>query len=314
MTTDPRAPVGAIDCGTNSTRLLIMDRRGVPLTRLMRITRLGRGVDGSRRLDPQAVEDTVGVLAEFRRSLERVGVDRVRMVATSAVRDAANGREFLAEAARVVGAPAELLSGEEEGALAYAGATIDLPAAVGDDVVVDIGGGSTELVLQRHGDLQVVSLDLGCVRLSERYLKSDPPLPGELGAAVDFIDAQLCQAVRTMPRLGSLRPGSRLIGLAGTVSTLAALEQGVGAYSRDRIHHFILFKDGIFRWANRLAAETASARLGLPGMVEGRQDVIVGGAMILRAVLTRLRFNECLVSESDILDGLAASILSTEGS
>jgi len=314
MAPEPTGPVAAIDCGTNSTRLLVTDPDGVALVRLMRITRLGRGVDATHKLDPEAVHRTIGVLAEFRQTFDRLGARRVRMVATSAVRDAVNGQDFLDAATEVIGSPAELLSGIEEGALAYAGATAGLPSSPGDDVVVDIGGGSTELVLQRSGQIEAVSLDLGCVRLTERHLESDPPTAAELAAAGAMVDAELDRAIRTVGALRTLRPASRLIGLAGTVSTIAALDQGLAEYDWGHLHHYILSDVAVERWVETLAGEPAEGRLARPGMVAGRQDVIVGGALVLRRVMSRFGFAECLVSESDILDGLSASLLAHPGS
>jgi exopolyphosphatase / guanosine-5'-triphosphate,3'-diphosphate pyrophosphatase len=302
----PGGAVAAIDCGTNSTRLLVVDGEGRTLSRLMRITRLGQGVDASHKLSVDAIDRTVRVLGEFRGEMDRFGVARVRMVATSAVRDAVNGQEFLDAASETVGAPAELLSGEEEGRLAYAGATSGLPASTGDDVVIDIGGGSTELIAARAGILGVVSLDLGCVRLTERYLASDPPTVDELSAAVATIDAELDRAQALVPVLRSLAPGSRLIGLAGTVSTLAALDQGLVDYDRSQLHHSVLTAERVAGWCTVLAGEPAAARARRAGMVPGREDVIVGGALVLRQAMARIGIGECLVSESDILDGLVA--------
>ncbi|HEY3940889.1 MAG TPA: Ppx/GppA phosphatase family protein [Acidimicrobiales bacterium] len=307
-----RAPVGstlaALDCGTNSTRLLIASDDGVVIDRQMRVTRLGQGVDATRELAPEAIRRTLEVLTDYRRAMDAHGVGRARLVATSAVRDATNGGAFLRAATEATGVPAELLSGEEEGRLSHAGAVADLPPASGDDVVLDIGGGSTELVVERDGVLGAVSLDLGCVRLTERHLRHDPPGPAELAAAVAHVDDELDRAVARVPGLGALRPGSRLIGLAGTVSTLAMLVGGVDPYDRDRVHHARLSASDVARWCDLLAAEPASARAGRAGMTPGRQDVIVGGAIVLREVMARLGFETCLVSESDILDGLVGSL------
>jgi exopolyphosphatase / guanosine-5'-triphosphate,3'-diphosphate pyrophosphatase len=300
--------VAAIDCGTNSTRLLIVGPGGEPIVRQMRITRLGQGVDATRRLDPAAIARTVDVLAAYRKEMDAHEVRAARMAATSAVRDAENGRAFLDAAERTVGVPAELLTGAEEGRLAYAGATADLPGVPGDVVVVDIGGGSTELIVDSGAGLGVVSLDLGCVRLTERSFAHDPPLPGELGDARALIAAQLDRAEAEVPALRSLAPGSRLIGLAGTVSTLAMLEHGVADYDRNKVHHVELRLETVDRWVETLASEPAARRAERPGMVPGRDDVIVGGALVLQAVMGRFGFDRCLVSESDILDGLAASI------
>lgn len=301
-------PVAAIDCGTNSTRLLIVDAHTHQLARLMRITRLGQGVDATGTLDPSAIARTVRVLAEYRKTMDEAGVRAVRMAATSAVRDAANGREFLDAASEAVGATAELLSGEDEGRLAYAGATAGLAPSSAGDVVVDIGGGSTELIVGTSQDLGVVSLHLGCVRVSERCFPHDPPDGGEVAAALAVIDAELDRAVEAVPALGALQPGSRLIGLAGTVSTLSMLDQRLAEYDWGRVHHAVLDLATVERWCTTLAREPARERARRPGMVEGREDVIVGGALVLRSVMRRFAFDRCLVSETDILDGLAASL------
>ena len=303
----PAEVLGALDCGTNSTRLLVVGPGGEPLVREVRITRLGQGVDRVRTLRPDAIARTVGVLAEYAATMRGFGVSRARLVATSAVRDAVNRDEFVAAASAAAGVAAEVLSGMDEARLSYAGATADLAPPAGADVVLDIGGGSTELAVAGPGGLEAVSLDLGSVRLSERDLPSDPPTAGELAAAGRDIEAELARAEAAVPALGALPAGSRLLGLAGTVSTLSALEQGLASYDRARLHHSVLSAVVVSRWCDTLAAEPAAARARRPGMVEGRQDVIVGGALVLQAVMARFGFPECLVSESDILDGLIAS-------
>ena len=303
----PGASIAAIDCGTNSTRLLVADGTGHPLVRLMRITRLGQGVDATGRLAPEAVERCITVLREFRGVMDDSGVAHGRLVATSAARDAANGADFLAATGEATGLVAELLTGLEEGRLSMAGAVVDLDPAAGPYLVLDIGGGSTELIAASgpdDPDLVAVSLQLGCVRLSERILDHDPPTPEELDRAGAEVTAQLDAAVVAHP---SFLDARRLIGLAGTVTTLASLQLGMVEYDRDRIHHAVLRSADVAGWVRRLAAEPASARLVRPGMVAGREDVIVGGAMILHAVMDRFGFDECLVSETDILDGLIAS-------
>ncbi len=303
------AAIAAIDCGTNSTRLLVADADGHPLERLMRITRLGEGVDATGRLAPEAIERCVAVLVEFRQVMDALGVGRGRLAATSAARDAANGSDFLEAAGSATGLEPELLTGIEEGRLSLAGAVADLDPSEGPFLVLDIGGGSTELVAgdgPDDPDLAAVSLQLGCVRLSERFLASDPPTADELASARVEVDTQLDRAVAEHPRFASSR---RLVGLAGTVSTLASLHKGMTVYDRDLVHHAVLTLDDVRRWYRELAADTVAARLARPGMVPGRQDVIVGGALVLDAVMERLGFTECLVSEADILDGLVASQL-----
>jgi exopolyphosphatase/guanosine-5'-triphosphate,3'-diphosphate pyrophosphatase len=306
---DERGSVAAIDCGTNSTRLLVADATGAPLERMMRITRLGEGVDATGALAPDAIERCVSVLREFRHIMDRLGVDRGRLAATSAARDASNGRDFLDAAGQATGIRPELLAGTEEARLSMAGAVAELNPADGPFLVLDIGGGSTELVSGSGVDdpqLTAVSLQLGCVRLTERFLRSDPPNPGELAAAESMIADLLDRAIAEHPRFLAAH---RLVGLAGTVTTLASLQLGLETYDRDRIHHAVLSAGEVYDWYRILASERCAARLRRIGMVPGREDVIVGGAMILAAVMTRFGLDECLVSEADILDGLVASLL-----
>jgi len=310
------AAVAALDCGTNSTRLLIVRADGVVLERQMRITRLGEGVDATRKLAPEAIARTLQVLAEYHELMDHHQVRRARLVATSAARDATNAEEFLTGAHEVAGATPEVLTGLEEGALSFAGATAHLPPerlGPGPVLVVDVGGGSTELVagslLRLGGDdewASVVSMDLGCVRVTERFFHHDPPLADELEEARSAVDAHLARARDELPRL---EPGGLLIGLAGTVSTLAALEQGLATYERGRIHHFVLTRSAVVTWLERLAAESSQARAARSGMVAGRADVILGGVLVLNAVMADFDRPECLVSEDDILDGLASSLV-----
>jgi exopolyphosphatase/guanosine-5'-triphosphate,3'-diphosphate pyrophosphatase len=307
-------PVAAVDCGTNSTRLLVAepagDGRVRTVERLMRITRLGRGVGSSGRLEPDAVERTIAVLREYREVLVAAGVevgpDSVRMTATSAARDAANRDDFFAAAEQAIGVAPELISGHEEAALSFRGATTELDAADGPFLVVDIGGGSTEF---GYGTTELeasISVDMGCVRLTEKFLHHDPPLPEELSNCLYEVEIGLDDVRREIPDLDRVRT---FVGLAGTVSTTAAVEIGLAAYDRDAIHHFHLTKaaaEDVFR---TLATETVEERKENPGMEPERADVIVGGLCVLVELMRQLGFAECLVSEADILDGLAASIL-----
>jgi len=304
--------LAAVDCGTNSTRLLIVDGTGRAKVRDMRITRLGQGVDRAHRLQPQAVERTLAVLRDYRSEMDGEHVQRARLVATSAVRDASDGKRFLHAAGDIIGWEAELLSGDEEGRLSYAGATHGLSERQGTTVVLDIGGGSTELVVKPREVVRSLSMDIGCVKLTERFLQGDPPRPGEVTAAVTAIDDELDRATRAIPELDGLDRNDRLIGLAGTVSTLALLELGLERYDRDRIHHARLTRAAVDRWCGVLGAETVAQRARRVGLPEGRQDVIFGGALILQRVMGRLRQEECLVSESDILDGLVLSLCPAE--
>jgi exopolyphosphatase / guanosine-5'-triphosphate,3'-diphosphate pyrophosphatase len=301
--------VAAIDCGTNSTRLLVADENGGELIRLMRITRLGQGVDRENTLAPEAIARTVDVLREFRRSMDGFGVDRVRMVATSAVRDAQNGAVFTEAAREAVGTVPEVLSGLDEGKLAYRGASADLDPFEGDTLVVDIGGGSTEITLGRGGTVSSVSLQLGCVRLTERFLTSDPPTPDEVVATRIAIADALTWGEQRMPELLGLDTRRRLVGLAGTVSTLASLKLKIAAYDADRLHHATLSISEVVDLCAMLASLSAAERSSLVGMVPGREDVILGGALVLEVVAARYQCPEVIVSEKDILDGIVLSIL-----
>ena len=296
--------LAAIDCGTNSTRLLVKED-GRTVERLMRITRLGQGVDATGRLAPEAVERTVAVLREFRAVMDRFGVERVRMTATSAARDAANRDEFFSVAEDVVGSRPELLGGDEEGRLSFLGATSELDPADGPFLVVDIGGGSTEFVVGTREPEGVISLDIGCVRITEKYLVSDPPTAEELSQAISVVHAYLDDVTRELP--ASL-DAARLVGLAGTVTTMAAVEIGLATYDRDRIHHFVLTRDAAEDVFRTLALESRAQRVHNPGLEEARADVIVGGAAILVTILRHFDFDECLVSEADILDGVLLSL------
>jgi exopolyphosphatase/guanosine-5'-triphosphate,3'-diphosphate pyrophosphatase len=304
------APVAAIDCGTNSTRLLVRGPDGAALERLMRITRLGQGVDATGRLDPAAIARTVAVLREYREVLDRFGVERVRMSATSAARDAANRDDFFGPARQVIGVDAELLSGEEEAELSFLGATAELDPAAGPFLVVDIGGGSTEFSYGTTEPESSISIDVGCVRLTEKFLAGDPPTAEELSACLSVVGVYLDDVLRAVP---DAPEAATFVGLAGTVTTTAAIELGLAAYDRDRIHHFRLTKAAVEDVFRTLATEPLADRVHNPGLERERADVIVGGLCVLVAIMRRFGLASCLVSEADILDGLAMS-LAREGS
>lgn len=302
-------PVAAIDCGTNSTRLLVGD--GVEQReRLMRITRLGAGVDRTGRLDPEAIERTLDVLREYRERLDHHGVDRVRVAATSAARDATNRDDFFGPAEEILGARPELLTGAEEAALSFDGATAELPGPAVRTLVVDIGGGSTEFAVGLPGGAGgpegAVSVDMGCVRMTETYLHHDPPLPEELSNCLGVVEQHLDDVARVVPLTGA---AERFVGLAGTVSTVAAVEIGLETYDRDRIHHFVLTREAAEDVFRTLATEALADRVHNPGLERGRADVIVGGCCVLVGVMRYFDLDECLVSEADILDGLVRSQL-----
>jgi len=306
-----RGVVAAIDCGTNSTRLLVGEATGAPgafrtLDRRMTITRMGEGVDATGRLADGAMARVLDVLAGYRRAMDGLGVAACRITATSAARDAANRDEFFDAAEAVVGTRPELLSGLEEGRLSFAGVTAELDPADGPFLAVDIGGGSTEFVVGSTEAEAALSCDMGCVRLTEQWIEHDPARPEELVACLSVVDAHLDDVVRDVPGVADVRT---LVGLAGTVSCAAAVEIGLATYDRDRIHHFVLTRDAVEDVFRTLATEDREERLANPGMEEARADVIVGGLSILVKVMRRFDFDECLVSESDILDGLVASQL-----
>src|SRR5829696_2034312 len=298
--------IAAVDLGTNSTRLLVARPTGdgtlETLDRRNRITRLGQGVGAIGRLAPEAIERTLACLRAYREVMDGLGVERVRVAATSASRDAANREAFFDAVEEIVGARPELLSGDEEGRLSFMGATADLDPADGPFLVVDIGGGSTEFVAGTTEVEGVLSIDVGCVRLSEKYIEHDPPLPEELTACISLTDAYLDDVVREVPGAAEART---LVGLAGTVTTVAAVEIGLVAYDRDRIHHFTLTHEAAEDVFRTLATESRADRIHNPGLEEARADVIVAGCCVLVAIFRRFGFDEMIVSEADILDGLA---------
>lgn len=296
--------LAAIDCGTNSTRLLIAGPDGSALDRRMRITRLGQGVDATGRLAPEAIDRTVAALREFRSAMDAAGVARVRMTATSAARDADNRDQFFAAAQEAIGTAPELLPGDEEARLSFRGAISELDPAGGPFLVVDIGGGSTEFAVGTTQAESVVSIDIGCVRVTEKFLRSDPPTPLELSQCLSVIHDYLDDVARDLP--GS-KDAQCLVGLAGTVATVAAVEQGL-PYDRDRIHHFALTREAVEDVFRTLATERLADRVHNPGLEPARADVIVGGTAVLVGVMRYFGHPSCLVSEADLLDGLVLSL------
>jgi exopolyphosphatase/guanosine-5'-triphosphate,3'-diphosphate pyrophosphatase len=274
----------------------------------MEIVRLGQGVDSTGRLAPEALERTLRVLEDYARIIDRASVDHIRMVATSATRDAANAGDFVRGVTTVLGVKPEVLSGEEEARLSFSGATAELPGeAAAPFLVVDIGGGSTEFVLGDRDDpaeIRAVSMDIGCVRLTERHLHSDPPTWAERAAAAADIDAALDVVAHAMPASSA----RTLLGLAGSVTTVAGLALGLAAYDPGVIHHARISARDVAQQAGALLGQTRAERAALGVMHPGRVDVIGGGAMVLDRVISRFGFAEVLVSEHDILDGIAWSV------
>ncbi len=291
--------VAAVDLGTNSTRLLVADVDGEErldeVVRLLTITRLGEGVDERRRLLPVPIARVRNTLAEYRRELEAHGAERTLAIGTSAVRDAENGEAFLGEIEWSYGFATRLLDGDEEAALMLRGVAAGRDGSLDDTVVVDIGGGSTELVLAADGvSPSAVSLDVGCVRVTERFLASDPPTPSELAAASAYVRSLLPPYE---PRAA--------IGVAGTVTTLATLDLGDEEYDPQRTHGHRIPRASVDEQLERLARMTTAERERVPGIEPGRAPVIVAGLVVLRQILDAYGLAEIEVSERDILHGAA---------
>jgi len=308
------AVVAAIDCGTNSIRLLVAraNENGtlIELDRRMTIVRLGEGVDRTGRLSDAALERTFAACQDYARILETRGVERVRFVATSASRDAQNRQTFVDGVMARIGIEPEVVSGEVEAALSFAGATSGVAAdARPPFLVVDIGGGSTEFVLGEGEPVAAASVDMGCVRLTERYLLTDPPTGPEIADATERIDELIGVAAQTVP----LNQAATLVGLAGSVTTVAAIALGLGDYDSAAIHGSRIGADEVHAIAQSLLAMNRTDRAAIGVMHPGRVDVIGGGALVLSRILHRLAaeagVNEVLVSEHDILDGIALSLL-----
>jgi exopolyphosphatase/guanosine-5'-triphosphate,3'-diphosphate pyrophosphatase len=302
--------VAAIDCGTNSVRLLISsvgpDGTLSDVRREMRIVRLGEGVDRTGRLSGAALERTRLALVDYATGLVEAGVDRARMVATSATRDAANADEFRTMVTGVLGFAPEVVSGDEEARLSFAGA-VDGLAAPSPLLVVDIGGGSTEFVVgsPATGVDAAISVDIGCVRMTERHLRDDPPTAAQVAAAEADITAAVDRALAAV----DARRAVTFVGLAGSVTTVVALALGLAEYQPEKIHHARVPVADVAEITGKLLAATRAERLATPVMHPGRADVIGAGALILRTVMERAGAPAVIASEHDILDGIAASLV-----
>ncbi|MBP2266932.1 exopolyphosphatase/guanosine-5'-triphosphate,3'-diphosphate pyrophosphatase [Pseudarthrobacter sp. PvP004] len=316
--------VAAIDCGTNSIRLLIADssveaseKDGPgPLTdivREMRVVRLGQGVDATGELAPEALERTFAATRDYAALIKEHGAGRVRFAATSATRDASNRQVFVDGIRELLGVQPEVISGDEEAALSFAGASSVLPATGKDPIlVVDLGGGSTEFVVgDSSGVIAARSVDIGCVRLTERHLRSDPPTAAQIAAAEADVDAALDLAAQTVP----LDRATAVVGVAGSITTITAHALGLSEYQPNRIHGASLDLETISDACTSLLEMTRDERAALPYMHPGRVDVIGAGALVWRRILARLSavsngaIRTAVSSEHDILDGIALSIL-----
>jgi exopolyphosphatase / guanosine-5'-triphosphate,3'-diphosphate pyrophosphatase len=310
--------VAAVDCGTNTIKLLVTDVDAVTgdqvdLAREMRIVRLGQGVDRTGRLADEALERVFAATEEYAALVRDHHADVVRFVATSAARDASNSDVFADGVRQRLGVAPEVVSGDVEAQLSYDGATRSLPDVPTPVAVLDIGGGSTELIVghpatgsEGHGQVRGArSLDIGSVRLTERLMPSDPPGPDEIESATRTID----EALDSLPRYGvEVGDAATLVGVAGTVTTVAALLLGLRTWDRDRVHHSTFPATQVHDLVARLLTLTVVERQAL-GVPAGRSDVIGAGALILDRVLSRSRTDHLLVSDSDILDGIAWSLV-----
>lgn len=300
--------VAGIDCGTNSVRLLVADFDGgrlVDVVRRMEIVRLGQGVDRTGRLAGDALARTGKALADYAAQIRELKAERVRMVATSATRDAQNAAEFREMVAQTLGVEPEVITGEQEAHLSFTGAVRGLPSdAEPPFLAVDIGGGSTEFVLGVTDAQAAVSVDVGCVRMTERHLHHDPPTEVEIAAAEADITTAVDRALATVPG----RQARTLVGLAGSVTTVAGIALDLPEYDPDVIHHARIGYPAVARVTADLLTSTREQRLAIPVMHPGRADVIAAGALVLRIAMERVGAESVIASEHDILDGIALSL------
>lgn len=309
--------VAAIDCGTNSIRLLVADADPatgelIELDRRMEIVRLGQGVDRTGRLAPDALERTFAACRRYADVIKENGAEKLRFVATSASRDAENRDEFVRGVLDILGVEPEVISGDQEAEFSFEGATKELAGRnhlAKPYLVVDIGGGSTEFVVGDDRVLAARSVDIGCVRMTERHLVrdgvvTDPPTLGQITAIRADIDAALDLAEESVP----LTEAATLVGLAGTVTTVAAIALGLQEYDSEAIHHSRISFEQVQEITGRLVTSTHAERAAIPAMHPGRVDVITSGALVLLAVMKRTGAREVVVSEHDILDGIGWSI------
>ncbi|MFI2260797.1 Ppx/GppA phosphatase family protein [Streptomyces tubercidicus] len=314
--------VAAIDCGTNSIRLLVAEATAPDsasgagatgelkdLDRRMEIVRLGQGVDRTGRLAPEALERTFAVCREYAAVIKGLGVEHLRFVATSASRDAENREDFVRGVVDILGVEPEVITGDQEAEFSFLGATKELAGRADlarPFLVVDIGGGSTEFVLGDDSVRAARSVDVGCVRMTERHLVhggqiSDPPTDGQIKAIKADIAAALDRAEETVP----LREAATLVGLAGSVTTVSAIAQGLERYESEVLHHSRISLATVREITGRLLSSTHAERAAIPVMHPGRVDVIAAGALVLLSIMERTGAAEVVVSEHDILDGIA---------
>ncbi|WP_267245155.1 Ppx/GppA phosphatase family protein [Streptomyces sp. PR69] len=297
--------VAAVDCGTNSIRLLVADvdpvtGRLVDLDRRMTIVRLGQGVDRTGRLAPEALERTFAACREYAAVIKEHGAEKVRFVATSASRDAENRDAFTRGVLDILGVEPEVITGEQEAEFSFTGATRELPGHE-ERLVVDIGGGSTEFVVGHRQVEAARSVDIGCVRLTERHAPDSPATPEQIAAITADIDAALDLVEETVP----IREARTLVGLAGSVTTVAGIALGLDTYVSSAIHHSRISFEDVERITGELLHSTHDERAAIGVLHPGRVDVIGAGALVLLQIMKRIGVREVVVSEHDILDGIA---------
>ncbi len=300
--------VAVIDCGTNSIRLLIAEISGSTfkeVIRTMEIVRLGQGVDENKAFHPDAINRTLLAVKSFKEIIDRNNVDKIRFCATSATRDAMNRNLFIDGVRDILNVQVEVIPGEEEAALSFTGATYQLDQGSGPFLVVDIGGGSTEVV---YGDKKVISaksVNIGCVRMSERHLTNQPPTMDQIASAIVDIDIAITHAAVSVP----INSAKSLIAVAGTATTVAAAALDLSKYDRDLIHLSKISADKVHKVAQMFQSMNKSEISALPYMHEGRVDVITAGSLVLSRVMEATGAVEFVASESDILDGMAFSLI-----
>jgi len=300
--------VAVIDCGTNSIRLLIAETSGSTIKeviRTMEIVRLGQGVDENKAFHPDAINRTLLAVKSFKEIIDRNNVDKIRFCATSATRDASNRNIFIDGVRDILNIQVEVIPGEEEAALSFTGATYQLDQGSGPFLVVDIGGGSTEFV---YGDKKVISaksVNIGCVRMSERHFTNQPPTMGQIASAIVDIDIAITQAAVSVP----INSAKSLIAVAGTATTVAAAALDLSKYDRDLIHLAKISADKVHKVAQMFQSMNKSEISALPYMHEGRVDVITAGSLVLSRVMAATGATEFVASETDILDGMAFSLI-----
>jgi exopolyphosphatase/guanosine-5'-triphosphate,3'-diphosphate pyrophosphatase len=300
--------VAVIDCGTNSIRLLIAETSGSTIKeviRTMEIVRLGQGVDENKAFHPDAINRTLLAVKSFKEIIDKNKVDRIRFCATSATRDASNRNIFIDGVRDILNIQVEVIPGEEEAALSFTGATYQLDQGSGPFLVVDIGGGSTEFVFGDKKVISAKSVNIGCVRMSERHFTNQPPTMGQIASAIVDIDIAITQAAVSVP----INSAKSLIAVAGTATTVAAAALDLSKYDRDLIHLSKISADKVHKVAQMFQSMNKSEISALPYMHEGRVDVITAGSLVLSRVMAATGATEFVASETDILDGMAFSLI-----